>query len=134
MAKASIVKQITVTTEDKAGMLAEVSKVIGGTGVNIDAVCAYAMDGKAIFMIVTSDSAKASAALEGKGYKVKEGDVVIADLDNKVGAAAGMGEKLKKAGINLNYIMGSTCASCDCPCRIVLSSDDNAKAVKVLGG
>ena len=133
MAKASVVKQLLVITEDKIGMLQEVSAAVSNAGANIEAMCAYGMEGKAYFMIVTSDNAKVSAALKGKG-QVKEEDVVIVELVNKVGAAFGISEKLKKAGIDLKYIYGTTCVSCGCACRVVFSSDDNAKAVKVLGG
>ena len=86
MAKAIKAKEIVATTPDKVGMLAQVTAVVAGAGVNILAICAYAMDGKAKFLMLTSDNGKAQAALKGKNIEVEEADVVSVTLPNKVGA------------------------------------------------
>ncbi|MBL7156775.1 MAG: hypothetical protein ISS92_01290 [Candidatus Omnitrophica bacterium] len=130
MANAKKVKEILATTENKVGKLAEFSSVITGAGVNITAVSAYGMEGKAHFMAVTSDNAKAIKALSGKGYEVKEEDVVELQLENKVGALEAMGKKLAGANIDLNYIYGSVS---DGSSAIILSSNNNDKAIGVLG-
>ncbi|MBU4343514.1 MAG: ACT domain-containing protein, partial [Candidatus Omnitrophica bacterium] len=56
MAKCVKTKELIITTPDKAGMLSEVSSVMASNGININALCAYAMEGKAIFMILTDDN------------------------------------------------------------------------------
>lgn len=128
---ARIGKQLQVTTPDKIGMLKEVTETIADNGVNIDALCAYAMGKKAYFLIITSDNAKAAKALKAKKFQVKEEKVVIADLDNRIGAAGEMGEKLKEAKIGLSFIYGTTCG-CGGPSMLVFKSNKDAKAVEVL--
>jgi hypothetical protein len=128
MAKAIKAKEIVATTPDKVGMLAQVTAVVAGAGVNILAICAYAMDGKAKFLMLTSDNGKAQAALKGKNIEVEEADVVSVTLPNKVGAGKELADKLAKAGVDLNYIYGSTGNGSEA--LLILSAKDVNKAIE----
>lgn len=132
MAKASIIKELSVKAENKVGMMAEVAEAIGKSGANITALNAFGIDKNAIFRIVTSDNAKAIDAIKAKNFQVSEKDVVSVGLENKPGTAADMGKKLKDAGIDIKYIYGSTC-DCGRPSTIIFNCSDNKKAVEVLG-
>lgn len=132
MAKAVKIKQILATTENRVGMLAQVSSVIAEAGVNIAAICAYGEKGKAHFMIVTTDNKKAVSALGKKGYDAKEEDAVKVLLENKVGALQGMAKKLAAADIDLNYAYG-TVGEGSQPASIIFSSNNNDKAIGLLG-
>jgi hypothetical protein len=134
MAKARIGKQLWAVTENKVGMLADVSAAVSASGVNIQAICAYGMEDKAHFMLVTDNNQKAMSSLQAQGYEVSEQDVVILGLPNRVGILKETADKLKTAGINLEYIYGTTCCKeCDCDTLLVLTSDNNAKVIEVLG-
>ena len=133
MAKCSKAKELIISTQDKAGMLAEVSAAISAAGVNISAICAYAMEGKAIFMLLTSDNAKAKSIAASKGWKVDEGEVVVIELVDKVGAAKEIADKLKAKNVNLRYCYGTTCTCApNCTCRLVLKSDNNDAIIAAL--
>ncbi len=133
MTKCSKGKELIVTTEDKLGMLAEITSVITGQGVNISAICAYGMEGKAIFMMLTSDNQKAKTQAESKGWKAEESDVVVVELPDKVGAVKEIADKLKAKNVNLKYIYGTTCTcSPNCACRLVLKSEDSDAAISAL--
>lgn len=133
MAKCSKAKELIITTQDKLGMLAEVTSVVSGQGVNIEAVCAYGMEGKAVFMIITSDNQKAKSAAASKGWKADEGDVVVVELTDKVGAAKEIADKLKAKGVNLKYIYGTTCKCApNCACNLVLKADNNDAIIAAL--
>ncbi|MFC1754645.1 hypothetical protein ACFL96_14815 [Thermoproteota archaeon] len=134
MAKASLVKQLTIETGDNVGVLEEVSAVIAGAKVNITAICAYSMEGKACFMVITSDNSRAREALGPKGYTVKEEDVVTVMLDDRVGQAQELSAKIKAAGINLCYMYGTTCGCTDSPALIVLGSKENDKVIAAING
>lgn len=125
---ARIGKQLHIVTENKVGMLAEVTGAVAGAGVNIDAMCGYVADGKANFLIITNNNARAMDVL--KAHEPKEEDVVVAELENKPGTAAGMATKLKAASIDLHYIYGTT--SGKGPAVMVFKSNNNAGAVKAL--
>jgi hypothetical protein len=127
MAKAAKVKEIMVTTPNKVGMLAEVAGIVSGAGVNILALCAYAMEGKANFLMLTSDNAKALGALKAKKMTVEEVPAVSVTLANKVGAAKELADKIAKAGVDISYCYGSTGNGSEA--LFVFSAKDIDKAV-----
>jgi hypothetical protein len=132
MAKVKLGKQLLAATENKVGMLAEVSTAVSGAGVNIQGINAYAVENKAYFRLITENNQQAKQALQARGYQVNEQDVVMAQLPNQAGVLQEAADKLKAAGIDLRYIYGTTC-SCDCDCLLVFACDNNAKAIEVLG-
>ncbi|NQU19499.1 ACT domain-containing protein [bacterium] len=134
MAKANLAKQLSIVTEDKVGVLAELTGVIADAGVNITAICAYGMENKAFFMLVSSDSDKAKGVLVQKGYKVEESEVVTLMLEDKVGQAKVIADKLKAASINLEYLYGTTCGCADTPALMVIGSKENAKVISTING
>ena len=131
MANARLGREISFIAPDKVGLLNEISTELSNAGVNVLTVCAYSMEGKASFMMITSDNAKAAEVLKAKGYELKDYEVVLYDLENKVGAMSEMTKKLADAGVNMDYFYGTTGAP-DVPALLVFKSDNNAKAVEVL--
>jgi len=133
MAKCVKTKELVITTPDKPGMLSEVSSAIAGSGINMIGLCAYAMEGKAIFMIIADDSQKAKLAAQKKGWDVKESEVVVVNVIDKVGTAKEIGDKLKEKNVNLIYCYGTDCAcATNRTCRLVLKSDNNDAIIAAL--
>lgn len=130
MAKVSKVQHLVVETPDKVGMMAKVCGAISDAGVNIRAISAIARQRKGRFLILTEDNAKAKEALKSSGFKVKEEAAVAVELENEVGSAKKMAQKLADAKVNLKYCYGSigngTIA------LLVFNSSNNEKAVRVL--
>jgi len=133
MAKVRLAKQLLAVTENKVGMLAEVCSDVSGAGVNIQAINAYGVGNKANFRLLTDNNQRANELLAAKGHQVSEQEVVMLELPNKVGVLKETADKLKNAGIDLEYIYGTTC-SAGCDCLLVFACDNNAKAVEVLKG
>ena len=133
MAKCSKEKELIVITEDKAGMLSEVTSAIAAAGVNIITICGYEVEGKAVFAMTTSDNQKAKSQAASKGWKTEESEVVVLELVDKLGAAKEIADKLKAKNVNLKYCYGTTCTCApDCACRLVLKSDDNDAIIAAL--
>lgn len=128
-------KELLVTVVNKIGVLADMSKLLADTGINIEAVAGYTAEGnRAEIVLVTADNLRSSDALQKKGYtSIEEREVIIFDLENKPGALKGVTAKLAAAGIDIKYIYGTTCTA-GCPAKIVLSSSDNQKALLALKG
>jgi hypothetical protein len=105
---AKVVKELLAVTPNRVGMLAEVSGAMAENGVNITAICAYGMGGKAYFMMLTDNNRKAVKALKARRFKVSERDVVAVELANKVGMAERLANKLARAGVSLDRCYGST--------------------------
>jgi hypothetical protein len=131
MAKAKRAKQISFSMKDRAGLLSDITNAVSGAGVNITAVCAYAMNKRAYFMMTTESNALARKAL-GKKLRLKprDEDVVAVEMSNRAGALQAVADRLAEAGINILYMYGSTSTGRVSNC--VFSTSDNAKAVRAI--
>lgn len=130
MAKATKAKQVSFEVDDKPGLLAEVTEALMAAKVNITAICAYGMEGKAFFMLHGDSNAKAKKALSKMGVAAGEEDVVSVDMPNKPGELRKVAKAIADAGINIIYMYGTTAAGRSATC--IFSTSDNKKAVKVI--
>lgn len=129
---AGLRKEIAVTEKDRAGILADLSKILAEHGINIEGVAGYAANNEAKIMVVTEDDVRAQEAIKKAGYKqVSENEVVQVYLINKAGALKAMSARLASAGIDLKYAYGTICSE-GCPATMILATSDNKKALAVL--
>ena len=126
------VKQIVITAEDKPGMLSEITQLIAGENVNIEAIKAFVdSKGKANFYIITVDNQKALSVLRAGGWQAKEEEVLVVELENKPGALDKMASKLKEGNVHLLYCYGSV-GQAGASARFVMKAENNDQAVKAL--
>jgi hypothetical protein len=130
MAKAKKVKQLSFMMPDRAGLLSEVTTALAGAKVNINAICAYGMQGEANFMFTTDSNAKAKKALAPLGAEIKEYDVFAVEMPNKPGELQKVAKKIADAGINIIYMYGTTTAGRSATC--IFTTSDDAKAIKLI--
>ncbi|MFH0876631.1 MAG: hypothetical protein V1863_00220 [Candidatus Omnitrophota bacterium] len=132
MASAKLGKQVFVGTGNQVGEFAQVSSVLADANVNITGICAWGQQDKAFFALLTDNNAAAIGALKSKGLDAKEQDVVLVMLEDKLGAAKMIAEKIKKSGISLDAIYGTTCGCKNSSAMLILISKENAKLASCL--
>ena len=128
--KAVKAKEIIFTGENKIGELEEIARIIKDNRINIRAISAWAVNGKAVFRLVTSDNVKTKELLLAKGA-VDEREVVIVEMPDKTGQLQLLASKLKGNGLNLDYLYGTSYE----PGRyaiIIFSANDNEKALEII--
>jgi hypothetical protein len=130
MAKARKVKEISFTMPNKVGLLLEVTTAIAGAKVNINAICAYAMENSAYFMLTTNSNAKTKKALAPLGVGIEEKDVVEVKLSNKPGELQKVAKRIADAGIDIEYMYGTSGAG-KTETSVFKTSDDS-KTIKVV--
>jgi hypothetical protein len=130
MTRARKVKEISFTMPNKVGLLSEVTTAVAGAKVNITAICAYAMENSAHFMLTVDSNAKAKKALALLGVGIEERDVVEVEMPNKSGELQKVAKKIADAGINIEYIYGTAEAGKMAPC--VLKTSDDQKMIKII--
>ena len=130
MAKARKVKEISLTMPNKVGLLSEITTAITGAKVNITAICAYAMENSAYFMVTTDSNAKAKKALAPLGVAIEERDVVEVELLNKPGELEKVAKRIADAGIDIEYMYATAGAGKTAAC--VFKTADDKKAIKVI--
>ena len=130
--KAVLGKQIVVRMINKSGTLADISGILYDCGLNIEAVNGYAIDDIATITFITDDNLRAAEALKKAGYTdCKEKEVIIIELQNRIGGLKNISTKLANEGIDINYIHAGVCPI-GSPAKIALSTDNNESALKVL--
>ena len=129
MAKARKVKEIRLFMLDKIGLLSEVTTAIAKAKVNINTICAYAMENHAFFMLTTSSHAKAKKALAPLGFGIEEKDVIQVEVPNKPGELQKVAEKIADAGVDIEYMYATTGGS---KATCIFKTADDQKAMKVI--
>jgi hypothetical protein len=123
-------KELRIEARAEAGIMAEIAGLMAENGVNIDNFCAYNCGASSIINLLTSDNAKARKALEGRGYKIEEREVVLLSLWNRPGALSAIAGKIRDSGINLQSVYGTTTAGGE-RTAVVFLSEDNAKVSEI---
>lgn len=131
MIRAELSQQLMITVNNKVGTLAEMTQVVSSSGINLIAVCAYAIDNKGFVNFVAEDNATARRLLEEKGYNVREEEVLLVSLGNKPGALQSLSEKIAEAGIDVDLIYGSV-EKGQKTSRIVCVSENNEAVLTVI--
>ncbi len=129
MARARKVKEIRLFMLDRVGLLSEVTTAIAKAKVNINTICAYAMENHAFFMLTTSSNAKAKKALAPLGFGIEEKDVIQVEIPNKPGELQKVAEKIADAGVDIEYMYATTGGS---KATCVFKTADDQKAMKVI--
>ncbi|KPL08576.1 hypothetical protein AMJ85_08390 [candidate division BRC1 bacterium SM23_51] len=127
----AIKKQFTVCLENKPGQLARLCQVLARGKVNILAISVADNTDCCDVRFVADSAARARSVLRKAKLCVRVRDVVAVKLPNEPGALAGASAALAKAGINIDYVYGSThdpCSEATC----VFAVSNTAKAAAVL--
>lgn len=130
MAKAKKVKHLVFTLPNKVGLLSEVSGILAKAKVNINAICAYEMEDKAIFILAPDSPVRATKALMPLGAEITEEEALAVEMPNRPGELEKVAKKLADAGININLIYGTTGTGKTPTC--FFKTADNKKAIRLI--
>ncbi len=97
-------KDICVVTEDRVGLLADISYILGKARVNIDSIAVSSVGGKAVFSIVVKDQERAKSVLEGNGFQVSSGNVIFVKIEDKPGKLAEIAKLLSGNRISVENL------------------------------
>lgn len=129
MAKARKVKEIRLSIPNRVGLLSEVTTAVAKAKVNINAICAYAMENNAFFSLTTNSNARAKKALAPLGFGIEERDVIQVELPNKPGELQKVAKKIADAGIDIEFMYATTAGG---KAACVLKTADDQKAIKLI--
>lgn len=127
-------KEVTIIASNSVGSLAAVAEALGNVGVNIEAISAYGLDGRAIFRVITNDSTTTTRALSKiSGVEVKEADTILFKMINRPGELGKMTRKLANKGVSIEslYIVSRKADFTEVAIRPL--EKDIPRALEVLG-
>jgi len=130
--------QLTLLLENRAGALAEVTKVLAAAKVNIQAISISDGVHHGVLKLVTQDPKAAREALHDASIAFDEQRVYSLRLANRPGALAEALTRLAEQSVSLDFVYGSTCTcaeegcTCGCDGRLIISLPDSSEARALL--
>lgn len=125
------VEQISVFLENKPGALAEVTRILGETGVNIRALSLADTKDFGILRLIVNDNEKAKEVLGQKGFTVRKTEVVAVEVPDRPGGLADIMKVLAEAKINVEYLYAFVQQSGE-NAIIIFRFDETDRAIAVL--
>jgi hypothetical protein len=98
-------KTLTIVADDKVGLLADISYILGKSKINIDTINVEVVSQKAMITLGLHDFDKAKSVLEASGYKVTEANMVVVKLNDQPGELSRITKLLAKEGINIENVL-----------------------------
>lgn len=98
------VEQISVFLENRAGRLAEVTKVLSENNINIRALSLADTSDFGILRLIVTDNQKAKEVLKANGFTVGRTDVLAAEVGDRPGGLHAILEMLNAGEVNVEYM------------------------------
>jgi len=133
MLDARLQREIVVRAEDRVGVFAEVSRLLGDMGIDLLSVMVQACDETATIHLVTTSQSYAREALKDAGFPVEERDVVVVELPHHPGFLCRIAEALARKEISVTRLH-ATVPEDGATGVIVFTCSNNARAVQMLRG
>jgi hypothetical protein len=125
------VKRITVIAEDKKGLIANLSELLAEKGINVLSINAQTDSGNAYIRLRVEPYDEALALLRDTGYQAVSDDVIVLRIKDEPGNLARIARKLTENGMDIRGVT-MVKRSGDF-CVVAVSTDDQEKAVQLLG-
>ncbi|RNC68762.1 MAG: ACT domain-containing protein [Desulfuromonadales bacterium] len=127
------VEQISIFIENKSGRLAEVTRILGESGVNIRALSLADTSDFGILRLIVNDREKAQLVLKEKGFTVSKTEVVAVEVPDHPGGLSRILQTLDRDGINVEY-MYAFVERCGENAVIIFRFDETDRAITTLVG
>ncbi len=125
------IKQLSIFVENKAGRLAEITKTISASGIDIRAISVADTSDFGILRLIVDNPDKAVESLRAANMTVSLTEVIGVGIQDKPGEFAGVMALLAKAGVTIEYLYAFISRDKG-KASVILRVDDNDKAIGVL--
>jgi len=122
-------KDFILDLEDRPNGLAAFAEVMARAGLNIEGICGFFAEGRALHHVLVEDVEPAIQVLADAGFEVfGPRDVLVVDVEDRPGALAEIARAVADTGaeIDLVYVANGD--------RLVLGVDDLERARAALSG
>ena len=116
------VEQISVFLENKAGRLAEVTRILAEANINIRALSLADTSDFGILRLIVNDNNKAKEELKKAGFTVAKTDVVAVEVSDQPGGLHHILRILQKANVTLNTCTPSSSKAAPTQCSYSAST------------
>jgi len=125
------VEQISIFLENKSGRLAEVTRILAASGINIRALSLADTADFGILRLIVDQNDRAKHALKESGFTVGKTEVIAVEVPDRPGGLAHILRTLDAASINVEYMYAFVQRSGD-NAILIFRFDELDKAIQVL--
>lgn len=125
------VEQLSIFIENKSGRLAEITRILGESGINIRALSLADTSDFGILRLIVNDVETAKRVLKEKGFTVNKTEVVAVEVPDRPGGLAALLQALDSEQINVEY-MYAFVERCGGNAVIIFRFDETEKAIATL--
>ena len=122
-------KQIVIVSEDRTGVIAEISEAMAQAEVNIETLASETIGNSAVTILTVDRYDQALRALTRTPFKAVSEDAIVIQLEDKPGELARITRRFKDASINLRSVR---IIRRDAGSSIVALSTDRTEEAKAL--
>lgn len=97
-------KQITIITNNRVGVLADISATLANRGININEIDAEWFDEHGVIQLTTDHCDRALQVLRDAGFRAVTDDALVIRLKDEPGALARIAERFKLRAVNIRSI------------------------------
>lgn len=126
-----LVKQLSIFLENKAGRVAEVTKILGEAIIDISALVLSDTTDFGILRLIVNDAEKASKVLKENAFTVSYTDVIVIAIPDESGSLSKVLDLLDKESIEIEYMYAFLGRNID-KSIAALRIEDTDKALEVL--
>ncbi len=125
------VEQISIFIENKSGRLAEITRILGESTINIRALSLADTSDFGILRLIVNDGKTAAAVLKEQGFTVSMTEVVAVEVPDRPGGLSAILQTLDRELINVEY-MYAFVERCGGNAVIIFRFDETDKAIAAL--
>ena len=104
----SAAKQLSLFLENRPGVLAKLCRAMAAARISLKAISVSDSVDHAVVRVVVDKPARACRLFEDHNVLVIESEVLAVDIPDRPGELGKVAARLSKAGLNINYLYGSS--------------------------
>jgi hypothetical protein len=97
-------ERIVIMVDNEVGVLAGITGVLAQAGINVESINTQSAGDRGAVILTADDTDHALSVLNQAGYKAVSDDAVVVRLRDEPGSLAGVADRLKQAGVNIQNL------------------------------
>jgi hypothetical protein len=97
-------KHITIITEDRIGLVADITELMAKAEINIETIDSERINEIGVVTMTVNKHNEALRALANAGFNALSGEIILLKLIDRPGAVAEIAKRFKEASINLHSL------------------------------